>query len=703
MTITVRGTPVAQNGGGSLFTTINWTLPTGSAVGDLCFLFLHTAPGAATVTGPTGWTQHVNGDTASAKLGLWSRVLDASDVSAGTISTGRSASSTYSSGLIGYFGSVGSVVVDVVSSVQSNAASTVSQLIADVTPSVNDCLRLGFVGMRVTTAATAATGTPPGSWTEQVDTIDTHASAQRRLAVIDTIQLTGQAGVAQGTATMTTTQAGTGGSYSVTIVEGAPAGPPTNPTGSYTLGVLGDSLTVQYGNGPTDIEAVLVADGWVGADVEVDGVTGRTIVGGGSTPTSETQIDTWRAASFDPKYWIIALGTNNQSGTNAAIKADIRTLLAKIGPNRFVRWIGTGYYDQSDCTWTYNGGGALGSRYSAVGVNGSPNAAVLNVIEEGTNPATEPTVVFWELNTDTAFRTGSTNFTEWLSSDTSSGTSQPRHMTTHGYQNFRNPFYVRAVTADLDRAVVTGTATIAAGAAVTRPAAATLAVTATFGATAAVTRPGAAAVAATATIAAAGRLAPASAAASLTGTATISTTGSTSGALAGDATLTGTATIAATAAVLRPAASTVTGTVAITAGATRTALPAASLAAAGAITAGAAVTVLPAATLGATATISTTGVVGLVVTLTATAAISTTAVVTRFIAATVLTVASIAAAAQKTAAATATVSAVAAISTSADTVGLLPPGGTLVQSRRTVAGMTTAARSIATLREGGAR
>jgi hypothetical protein len=199
-------------------------LPAGAAAGHVAVFLLETSFGAATVTGPTGWAEHANGDAGSTKIGLWSKTLDAADITAGSVSAVRTGSTSYAAILATWSGTS---AVDAVSAQQATTTATTSVTIPAVTPVAANCLRLGVATTRVSTSNLAATATPPASWTEVAETIDSNATLQRRLVFIDSTQLTGQAGVAQATATATTSQPVTYAAFSLTLA-------PT-PTGVQTI------------------------------------------------------------------------------------------------------------------------------------------------------------------------------------------------------------------------------------------------------------------------------------------------------------------------------------------------------------------------------------------------------------------------------------------------------------------------------------
>jgi hypothetical protein len=108
-----------------------------------------------------------------------------------------------------------------------------------------------------------------------------------------------------------------------------------------------------------------------------------------------------------------------------------------------VIFFGTGYQVQSECAVTYDGAQAAGSRYTASGAAGSPNAAMYNILDQGTDPLTEPTILrVFNWNDWATLR--SAPDAHWLTSDTSSPGGNPRHMLTSGYTGYRNPAYAEA-------------------------------------------------------------------------------------------------------------------------------------------------------------------------------------------------------------------------------------------------------------------
>jgi hypothetical protein len=318
------------------------------------------------------------------------------------------------------------------------------------------------------------------------------------------------------------------------------------------IGVIGDSLTYQYGNGATDIPTAFAARGWNSSLINAVGVTGRQIWAGGTSPVTKDTIDTWRALSppFDPYLYVLPLGANmaDSGASQSQNSSDWLSLLAYIGPGRKCYVIGIGYQTAGEGATSFNSGGTIGSRYSCVGDASSPNAAILNLIDAGLDSKVYPTVVFcdWDASTEaTTARAGGTTY--WLSTDSSSPSGTARHMTVIGYQNYRNPFTARMLDSELGQqgtATITATASMTAGATRNQPAAATITASASMTAAGTTSRPAAATI-----------------------TATASVTAAATQTYQAGATITATATVTAGATKAQPAAGTITAAVSVTAGA----------------------------------------------------------------------------------------------------------------------------------------
>lgn len=123
------------------------------------------------------------------------------------------------------------------------------------------------------------------------------------------------------------------------------AGRTANPN---AIGVIGDSLLYQAGAGVADLNTRIIAKGWADPNTELDGLVGRSISGEAVTPSSITVVRTWRAAGFNPRVWVIALGTNNKNATEAQWDSAIQLLLDEIGPGHKIYWVGLGFQNASD-------------------------------------------------------------------------------------------------------------------------------------------------------------------------------------------------------------------------------------------------------------------------------------------------------------------------------------------------------------------
>jgi hypothetical protein len=120
------------------------------------------------------------------------------------------------------------------------------------------------------------------------------------------------------------------------------------PAEASSLGYIGDSLTYQNsgaGNGDGGaVETAQAAVGWDAAKTRVDGLISRSVVGTGVTPSAPQVVASWRASGFDPKTWIIALGTNGANGTQSTQEGYIDSLLNSIAQGTTgvyrVYWVG---------------------------------------------------------------------------------------------------------------------------------------------------------------------------------------------------------------------------------------------------------------------------------------------------------------------------------------------------------------------------
>lgn len=223
-----------------------------------------------------------------------------------------------------------------------------------------------------------------------------------------------------------------------------PETPPTLTIDPAKVCVIGDSLTANMPAGV--LQSALEGAGWASGDIYIDGLSGREVWGtsaGGTTPDTQSAIDTMRGTSFEPGTWIIALGTNDATGTLAFCSPLWDSLLQYIGPDHTVHIIGTGYQTEADCAPGYDGTQAAGSRWSKVGAASGSNAAIQNLIDTGLDPATYPTTYFWNWN-DWSQLVAHRTDDIWSATDTGAPSGNARHMNSTGYTDYRAPYYALA-------------------------------------------------------------------------------------------------------------------------------------------------------------------------------------------------------------------------------------------------------------------
>lgn len=196
-----------------------------------------------------------------------------------------------------------------------------------------------------------------------------------------------------------------------------------------SIGVIGDSLTYEGGNGGAWIAAALTSLGWGASHVRVDGLTGRGINVPGTTPTpapyTTDVINNWRTNGFDPRVWLIALGTNNRNEETEAggtfwktqIQAVVSAIMSGQANDYIIYWIGTGYEDSN-------------TEY-----NCQDFQTVLTTFAS-------PSFVPCDYNAYLApFRTNANWDSWWYGTD-------GIHNTNPGYQSLRIPFYQQCVASE---------------------------------------------------------------------------------------------------------------------------------------------------------------------------------------------------------------------------------------------------------------
>jgi fibronectin-binding autotransporter adhesin len=470
------GTPVAISGDTAAATagSVSATIPgAGWSAGDVAYInvgcnFSNATP---TVTGWTqvGTTQTIPTGANNEFISLWKRTMQAGDTTV---------TATWAS-LTGRASIDGAIVpgadpsaLDLTPVNFNGAADTGSSLtIPAFTPVTADDLAL-IVMMRRTAAGSTTTVTPPTGWIELTDHSSSNGTGTKTGGWAGYRQLSGQAGVSQPSFTFNFASTNNNGFGWLVVLKPTATAGALDLSGSGTLTVtgslpidpakvvvIGDSLTSQSGNGATAIPTAMQAVGWASGNIYVDGLSSRQIINGGPAPQTQTAIATMRGTGFEPMHWVVGLGTNHDGGgvTLASIMSLYRQLLALIGPGRIVHFVNTGYQTQSDTAWTYTPGNSLGTRYQGVGNAGVPNAAMYNIAEQGTNALTEPDIFIHDWNGYAPMRAAGSSI--WLASDVSAPSGDARHMTTTGYNTYRNPFYAM-VSISAGELALTGSGTL---------------------------------------------------------------------------------------------------------------------------------------------------------------------------------------------------------------------------------------------------
>lgn len=113
------------------------------------------------------------------------------------------------------------------------------------------------------------------------------------------------------------------------------------------IGMIGDSLTYQNGNGEALMAARFRGLGY--RHIRVNGSNGRTITSDQQTaPGSLTLIRHWQESGFRPYTYVIALGSNNINRAPAFWTSRITQVVDAIGPGHRIVWVDTGFRDGTD-------------------------------------------------------------------------------------------------------------------------------------------------------------------------------------------------------------------------------------------------------------------------------------------------------------------------------------------------------------------
>jgi hypothetical protein len=337
-------TLVGSNGNTGSAGTVSVTFPVGTAAGHFALLACDTGAGTATLSGPpaAGWTEIANSDAQSNhKIAIWYKTLTSGDISTGSVSVTRSVSALQSLGILIYSGAQ----YDNISSV-GNSSSSASVVFPAITPVASNCLRVGIAGVRPATANVTVNETsPPAGWTAIVHSIDA-GSGNRRLTQMDTIQLSGQAGVSQGTATATMDQTSSYGAYSVTLAPAASTPQPAEILGVTTMpAVTSTSSTIRKWDGLGLGDGVTVTTSTVGtADNAFTTVTGTVTTAATGNHSAALRLDQASGAACAVQWGSLsALGITQTAGrvywkTPAAMPSATQTLVSAEGTSSTVAW-----------------------------------------------------------------------------------------------------------------------------------------------------------------------------------------------------------------------------------------------------------------------------------------------------------------------------------------------------------------------------
>lgn len=244
------GTPTS--GSGTAITTTGIPLPTGSAAGDVAVLAVNQVGGQAISSNSLSAIQRgrqiVTGNISA--LTIFTKVLDATDISTNSVTVTFAASQRYT---VGIFVATGAADFDAISAGGSDATAVTAAVVPSVVPASNNTLDVAVIGGRVQTTTTDVTWTWPATLTERLDVVGIGA-VQRSYLTIATWPVLAGAGTTQGPDTANT-DAGVTVQYAAFRLTIAPPGGAVTGTaalaaaGSLTAGVTQGSSAALTGAG----------------------------------------------------------------------------------------------------------------------------------------------------------------------------------------------------------------------------------------------------------------------------------------------------------------------------------------------------------------------------------------------------------------------------------------------------------------------
>lgn len=218
--VTIRGVTQA-NTGATATNSLSITLPL-CQTGDVLYLYIANNFASATFTAPTGWTLV---DSRNVRVDNYGFLYRKTAVSG---DSGSNVTISFAAGCAAAATAVSLLATHDAEVSGSSATDATTITIPAVTPVATDCLRLAFVSNCYRLGTDTAGMTAPSGWAENSDTW-TSSSGNSIEVGLYTIQLAGQAGVAQSTAVVSVP----GNSHSSLVFSATAA--PKDPTPSTTI------------------------------------------------------------------------------------------------------------------------------------------------------------------------------------------------------------------------------------------------------------------------------------------------------------------------------------------------------------------------------------------------------------------------------------------------------------------------------------
>jgi hypothetical protein len=251
-------------------TSVNLTVPSGIAAGDVGYIVVSIANTSRTLNALTGWTV-VDGPISATGLRGWllRRTMDGTE-SGTTVTPTLNNTSIITAGIVVFAGANASD--EVVSTATFDSTEDAVSATSAVTPSVADAMLITLFAVRNTSVTGTTGGTAPTGYTEvwDYDNAGTNGTNGRHGVYVATKQLTGQSGVSQ------TSVAGawiptSAREVNWTIALG-PAAVPAQGAATGTLGWSGSATGSRPAGGST-----------TGSMARVGSATGKRIAGGAAT------------------------------------------------------------------------------------------------------------------------------------------------------------------------------------------------------------------------------------------------------------------------------------------------------------------------------------------------------------------------------------------------------------------------------------